>query len=1845
MFCLLLLLCINVAFASDNITDKVMESNDNGVLDSVNIESSDTLSVKNINHTLGLSGGDVLNDGESSTGNFTELNEKILSADDELVLNKNYTFASGESIITISKPIVIDGNGFTINGNNLNGVFIIDANDVVLKNIHFINTKSAYSVRWNGDNGQLLDSTFYNVQSGSVYWQGDNAFVNDIKITNSNSGHFYSYSPNIRFFNSKIDSVTVGERAPLIFYNGNFRVVNSSFSNSKSTSTNGWRAGGIYYERAIGSIEYCNFTKCSSSRSGGAITNGDGFANVYNCRFIQNSGYLGGAFHTNYPNNFYNCYFNGNTRSSSGGSALTLYAGSIVEGCVFENQKQSNVPAIRVLEAGVQIRDSHFLDGAYAIELTSSDATIDNCEFINNNAGTQAVIYVKGNKCTVSNSYFENNVGTLAGAIKVNSNLYFNNVSNTDINNKFANGTLNLIVNDGLGNFTAYMDVHVTMADDPRTFSNGIVVHTFADAVANLAYGGTIHVYTGVYNDVTTKFNVPGSVVGEEDNIFINVGSFRITSINSVVENLIFNDTANSFDYTYYVTIRYCLFTNARCTAGLFSNGDRSLGFKLSHCDFIDCDMKSKHFIGSTRGASGYGDTIGFVLEYLYFNNCINIVDIVNMGASYNLIVRNITIENSQLTAFTQTPGSYATISNITLIHNTIGKCFSNTGVTGLKLDNIYLDNNLMGTGSIFYTSDGSNVVFNDIKVVNTNSNYHVFSLTPTNYRISNVYLNNVNMGGFINSVNTKSLYIDNFVANHCSAKNGFINIGTGSVLSKINFNDVSFSEGSVCILYNSVSLSDSSFSNYVGHIQLHGDNIKLTNVTFEKGNYSGNGGAFELVSGNDLFVDNCKFIRNNATNGGAIYINNVTNSSYILNLIFTANTASNLGGAVYVEPSVYYFISDSTRKTFNTTFRFNDLYDADTFKFMEEVWVMNEGNGNGSFDNPTNLKDAFNMVSPYGRIIFKFANETVILSDSVSIKKFNINILGNNTTVSRFNMIVSEYAYAVNFYNFTFCNYTDSRVFDWHGDDGSVINCTFKDNGGYDVGNGSAIAVYGDNFNIVNSSFINNFAGFLDSIGGAVYCNGSGLVIDNCDFEGNIVYNAGAHLYLTKDANALRIYNSNFTGGDSNNGNHKGSGVYILSSNYIIRDCVFDVNHGLLGGALYLGGEGRVISSGFYNNSAVNGSAVYIGSSGVSIRDSYFADPKYDENNNVIPGYVYSALTVTLINNTLSFTDLNKTVSETNNNLDLEYNYKYFEDYDVPFQSGVSIDESLNVNGHSYRLDGSGLARVFKVSADNVSLSNMTFVDANVIGGNGGAVLWSGSDGSISDSFFSNCSAVNVGSDWNYGGAVCVSGANMNITDCTFDTCVSNAGSALRINNGNSVITNCIFTNNNADQYDGAIWYDGTNSGNFVLSDCIFRGNNASRWGGALRVDSKGSINNCIFENNAVVYSNKTSSGVGNGYGGAIYLTGNGVSITNSTFKGNHVDNLTNMCGGGIYASKVFTLSNCYFMNNSASNGSAIYYVSNSDLNIDSCTFANPRFDQENNWLAGYIYSTRVINFNNVSLSFTDLNHTIANSGDSLDLLFNYMFFNEFDQKFVNGVPISKDFTINGNSFILDGNHSARIFNVTSGNVELSNLTFTNGNATLGGAIYVIGNITVLNSNFTNNSAVLGGAIFIESGYSNLTNCTFNNNAAANGSAIYIITSVNHWDNLDFTNNIASTNATIYFRDDSTVYNENLTFTNNVIPNGLHIVGENHIYAPIIYVNATKQGFGIVMSEPTSLSRAADNILDNGVIIICSDYTLETIIRMNNLTNVTVTGNHSLRRDKHLFILPNTIQYNTVIQ
>ncbi len=110
---------------------------------------------------------------------------------------------------------------------------------------------------------------------------------------------------------------------------------------------------------------------------------------------------------------------------------------------------------------------------------------------------------------------------------------------------------------------------------------------------------------------------------------------------------------------------------------------------------------------------------------------------------------------------------------------------------------------------------------------------------------------------------------------------------------------------------------------------------------------------------------------------------------------------------------------------------------------------------------------------------------------------------------------------------------------------------------------------------------------------------------------------------------------------------------------------------------------------------------------------------------------------------------------------------------------------------------------------------------------------------------------------------------------------------------------------------------------------------------------------------------------------------------------------------------------------------------------------------------------------------SFTDLKELInQNTNGTLDLYRNYKFNSHVDSSLSNGIEINKNLVINGNNFVIDGNHESTIFkNSRSINyLIINNLSLINANSNVwGGAcnfISVKNNITFNNVNFTNNFA-----------------------------------------------------------------------------------------------------------------------------------------------------------------------------
>ena len=84
--------------------------------------------------------------GSADGGTFTELQDKINNAEigSTITLENNYAHDNSfkEDYISIAKNITVDGNGYTINAKKASGIFNINATNVVLNNIVFVNNVS-----------------------------------------------------------------------------------------------------------------------------------------------------------------------------------------------------------------------------------------------------------------------------------------------------------------------------------------------------------------------------------------------------------------------------------------------------------------------------------------------------------------------------------------------------------------------------------------------------------------------------------------------------------------------------------------------------------------------------------------------------------------------------------------------------------------------------------------------------------------------------------------------------------------------------------------------------------------------------------------------------------------------------------------------------------------------------------------------------------------------------------------------------------------------------------------------------------------------------------------------------------------------------------------------------------------------------------------------------------------------------------------------------------------------------------------------------------------------------------------------------------------------------------------------------------------------------------------------------------------------------------------------------------------------------------------------------------------------------------------------------------------------
>lgn len=218
-----------------------------------------------------------------------------------------------------------------------------------------------------------------------------------------------------------------------------------------------------------------------------------------------------------------------------------------------------------------------------------------------------------------------------------------------------------------------------------------------------------------------------------------------------------------------------------------------------------------------------------------------------------------------------------------------------------------------------------------------------------------------------------------------------------------------------------------------------------------------------------------------------------------------------------------------------------------------------------------------------------------------------------------------------------------------------------------------------------------------------------------------------------------------------------------------------------------------------------------------------------------------------------------NITAAKPGSTFTLAMNYERESGFDI---EGIHIDKSITIDGNGFKINAKEKSRIFKITADNVILKNISFTNGKTTG-NGGAV------------FFEKSGIV---------------------TNCNFSNNFNDGGTVFFVGKGE--VTNCNFFDNYA-AYGGAVYFSDLGS----LANCNFTDSTASNSGGAVYFQNNGDVRNCNFI---------TSTSKNNG--GAVFFEKSG-TVTNCNFTGSTASN----SGGAVYFSGYGEVINCNFTNNKA--------------------------------------------------------------------------------------------------------------------------------------------------------------------------------------------------------------------------------------------------------------------------------------------------------------------------------------
>ncbi len=726
------------------------------------------------------------------------------------------------------------------------------------------------------------------------------------------------------------------------------------------------------------------------------------------------------------------------------------------------------------------------------------------------------------------------------------------------------------------------------------------------------------------------------------------------------------------------------------------------------------------------------------------------------------------------------------------------------------------------------------------------------------------------------------------------------------------------------------------------------------------------------------------------------------------------------------------------------------------------------------------------------------------------------------------------------------------------HGDDEdnygiSITKTTIINGNGHTIdanGHGSIFVVKDssvtltlNDLTLINANPVSDSSGIVSN-GGAVYFDGSTLIVNNVNFKNNMVYKYGGAIYTT---GTCIVDSSVFDGNDvqfrSQNIDNGGAAIYadngaslLISNSQIINNhknmVIRDNNVGdFVDGVVVATGYTKISKSYFRNNSGCYGGAVTslgytnAGKNQIIIENSVF------DSNRAFQGAAVNVIGSTFKISGTNFTN-NKGVGYGSGNPNVGALLTWYG-----CEGTISDCNFINNtadNGAAYRLgdDNNGVS--------SASVDSCTFIN-NTASNQGGAVYEGGKTGKatldIKNSTFTNNSAKKEGS-------AIYSGYTLNIDDDTtftnnmvymYYTGTLNIGEIKTftdLQKAINMVEGDIYLSSNVTMLD-------SEADNFVNGIVVDHLVNLKCDGFTINANNLGRIFNVTSTADKLNIYNANLINGNADIGGAIYNTGS-VYAYNTNF----INNTAATMGGAVFNNGTLTIQKCIVDNNDITKrtssdsedygGAAIYNWYDSTLFIKNSTISNNLKNYKNgDYVVGAVTSLgkTIISQNSYFVNNSGRwGGAITTSGSSLpgkkvnELSISDSTFSKNGGLYGAGIFIQgSKFSIT--SCVFDSNTASGKGNMTPNDnngaaIEVTNTdkaitgtisksTFTNNKAQYGGAIDICaGTIKITNSKFINNSAdVEGGAIDINALNGNpkvtISGSKFINNSAPLGGAI----------------------------------------------------------------------------------------------------------------------------------------------